>query len=107
MSTRSVMLYGALAIALGAALAACGEMATLPFSAGVGPEPKLPAPNKTLIPTVDIAPAKGWPEGARPVAAPGTSVSAFAKDLKHPRWLYVLPNGDVLVAESAKPAPPP
>ena len=99
-------LCAALAIALGAALAACGEMATLPFSAGVGPDPQLPPPNKTLIPTVDIAPARGWPEGARPTAAPGLQVSAFAKDLRHPRWLYVLPNGDVLVAESAKPTPP-
>ena len=107
MPARAVVVAGALAIAFGAALAACGEMATLPFSAGVGPEPRLPAPNKTLIPTVDIAPAKGWPDGAKPTAAAGTAVSAFAKDLKHPRWLYVLPNGDVLVAESAKPTPPP
>ena len=107
MPARSLMVYGALAMVLGAVLAACGEMATLPFSAGVGPEPQLPPPNKTLIPTVDIAPAKGWPDGVKPTAAPGTAVSAFAKDLKHPRWLYVLPNGDVLVAESAKPTPPP
>src|SRR5688572_11690044 len=107
MPARSAVLLGAVAIALGAALAACGEMATLPFSAGVGPDPQIPAPNKTLIPTVDIAPAKGWPDGAGPKAATGTAVAAFAKDLKHPRWLYVLPNGDVLVAESSKPTPPP
>jgi glucose/arabinose dehydrogenase len=55
---------------------------------------------------VDIAPAKGWPEGAKPTPAAGLQVSAFARDLRHPRWLYVLPNGDVLVAESAKPTPP-
>jgi glucose/arabinose dehydrogenase len=107
MLARTGMIHGALAIALGAVLAACGEMAILPFTAGVGPEPQLPPPSKTLIPTVDIAPAKGWAEGGKPTAAPGTQVSAFAKDLKHPRWLYVLPNGDVLVAESAKPTPPP
>jgi glucose/arabinose dehydrogenase len=107
MISRTFIASGSLAVALGAALAACGEMATLPFSAGVGPDPKLPAPNKTLIPTVDIAPAKGWPEGSTPKAAAGAAVSAFAKDLKHPRWVYVLPNGDVLVAESAKPTPPP
>jgi glucose/arabinose dehydrogenase len=84
----------------------CGEMATQPFSAGVGPDPTLPSPNRTLIPTVNVAPAVGWPEGAKPVPATGTVVSAFAAGLSHPRWLYVLPNGDVLVAESAAPQRP-
>ena len=106
MSARTQVAFGALAVALGALLAACGEMAVLPFSAGVGPDPQLPPPNKTLLPTVDIAPAKGWPDGGKPTAAPGLQVAAFARDLKHPRWVYVLPNGDVLVAESAKPTPP-
>jgi glucose/arabinose dehydrogenase len=88
------------------ALCACGEMATLPESAGVGPDPRLPAPNKTLLPTVHIAPAQGWPEGAKPTAAAGTRVTAFASGLDHPRWLHVLPNGDVLVAESTAPPKP-
>ena len=87
-------------------VAACGEMATLPLSAGIGPSPKLPPPNKTLIPTVNIAPAKGWPPGATPQAAAGMRVAAFARDLDHPRWLYVLPNGDVLVAETNAPPKP-
>jgi len=64
----------------------------------------LPAPQRGLIPTVDIAPAKGWPEGAAPIAAPGLAVTRFADGLAHPRWLHVLPNGDVLVAESNGPA---
>ncbi len=89
---RAAVLAAA-AAALG--IAACSEMAQLPFSAGVGPNPALPPPNKTLFPTVDIAPAKGWPEGGKSVAAAGTKVSAFATGLDHPRWLYVLPNGDV------------
>jgi len=87
-------------------LAGCGEMATLPESAGVGPQPALPPPNPTLIPTVHIAPAKGWPAGATPVAAAGLTVNAYAAGLDHPRWLYVLPNGDVLVAESNGPPRP-
>ena len=87
-----------------AILASCSEMATLPEKAGFGPSPTLPRPNPTLIPTVHIAPAKGWPVGATPIAATGLSVNAFATGLDHPRWLYVLPNGDVLVAESNAPA---
>ena len=88
------------------ALAACGEVATLPVSAGIGLTPTLPPPNKTLIPTVNIAPAKGWPSGTLPQAAAGSRVAAFASDLDHPRWLYVLPNGDVLVAETNAPPKP-
>jgi glucose/arabinose dehydrogenase len=84
-------------------LLACGERATLPLEAGMGPRPTLPAPNPTLIPTVNIAPAKGWPDGAKPAAAAGLSVNAYATGLDHPRWLYVLPNGDVLVAETNAP----
>jgi glucose/arabinose dehydrogenase len=87
-------------------LAGCGEMAALPETAGFGPRPELPPPNPTLFPTVHIAPAKGWPACATPVAAAGLAVDAFATGLDHPRWLYVLPNGDVLVAESNAPARP-
>ena len=93
-------------ILLAAGLAACGETSSLQVSDGTGPSPKLPEPNKTLIPTVNIAPAVGWTEGGKPTAAPGTQVAAFAADLDHPRWLYVLPNGDVLVAETNSPAKP-
>ena len=87
-------------------LAGCGGRATLPPSAGMGPNPTLPPPAQRLIPTVLIAPAKGWPEGATPTAAAGLAVAAFATGLDHPRWLYVLPNGDVLVAESNAPPRP-
>ena len=95
-----------LAAAASLALAACSEVATLPISAGTGPQPTLPAPKSSLIPTVNIAPAKGWPQGATPQAAPGTRVAAFASGLEHPRWLLVLPNGDVLVAETNAPPKP-
>ncbi|MGE8348371.1 PQQ-dependent sugar dehydrogenase [Pseudomonas helleri] len=96
----------AVVIVLAAGLAACGESSTLQVTDGTGPSPTLPAPNKTLIPTVNIAPAVGWAQGTKPVAAQGLQVQAFAEGLDHPRWLYVLPNGDVLVAESNAPAKP-
>ena len=95
-----------LVIALTGGLAACSETSTLQVSDGTGPSPRLPEPNKTLIPTVNIAPAIGWPDGAKPTTAAGTQVAAFAENLDHPRWLYVLPNGDVLVAETNAPPKP-
>ena len=85
------------------ACSACAEQATLSVSQGSGPNPQLPAPNPGLLPTVNIAPAVGWPDGAKPTTLAGTQVSVFAENLDHPRWLYVLPNGDVLVAESNTP----
>ncbi|MCJ8205275.1 sorbosone dehydrogenase family protein [Pseudomonas sp. RGM2987] len=95
-----------LIVALAAGLVACGESSTLQVSDGTGPAPKLPEPNKTLIPTVNIAEAVGWPQGAKPTPAQGLQVDAFAEGLDHPRWLYVLPNGDVLVAETNAPPKP-
>jgi glucose/arabinose dehydrogenase len=55
---------------------------------------------------VHVVTAKGWPEGGKPAAAAGTAVAALARGLDHPRWLYVLPNGDVLVAETNAPERP-
>ena len=102
MSGRRLRRVGALILAL----SACEGAARLPISAGVGPEPALPPPDRGLFPAIEIAEAKGWPAGITPVAAPGTSVAPFATGLDHPRWLYVLPNGDVLVAESNAPPQP-
>lgn len=82
----------------------CSKMTTLPENAGYGSQPILPTPDTSHFPTVNIAPAKGWPTGMTPIAANGLSVRAYVTGLDHPRWLYVLPNGDVLVAESNKPA---
>ena len=87
-------------------LTSCGEVAQFPVAAGVGANPHLPAPNPTLIPTVNIAPAKGWPANGKPLAMLGMAVNVFAIGLDHPRWLYVLPNGDVLVAETNAPTRP-
>jgi glucose/arabinose dehydrogenase len=88
------------------ALTACGEVSTLPTSAGMGSKPILPLPKHKLIPTIKIAPAIGWSSSDKPVAMRGLSVKAFGSGLQHPRWLYVLPNGDVLVAETNAPPKP-
>jgi glucose/arabinose dehydrogenase len=93
-------------LAFAAVLGGCGERATLPFEAGTGPAPVLPPPKRTLIPTVKIAKATGWPPGEAPTPAAGLQVGAFATGLDHPRWVYVLPGGDVLVAETNAPARP-
>lgn len=70
---------------------------------GVGPDPRLPAPQESLVPTVKIAKAVGWLPGQSPTAAGALQVHRFADGLDHPRWIHVLPNGDVLVAEANKP----
>lgn len=100
--SRNLLFAAVAALSLGA----CRESATLTVEDGSGPKPVLPAPKPGLLPTVKIAPAKGWPAGAIPQAAPGLAVSRFTEGLAHPRWLHVLPNGDVLVAESNAPAKP-
>ena len=96
---------GFLFVLVSFALISCGTAARLPVTAGMGPQPTLPKPDKSLIPLVKVVKAKGWPAGATPVSAAGTSVVPFAQGLDHPRWVYVLPNGDVLVGdERAAPA---
>ncbi len=72
----------------------------------IGANPTLPPPEKQTVPIVQIAEAKGWPRNKLPIAADGLSVNAFARGLQHPRWIHVLPNGDVLVAESNAPPRP-
>jgi glucose/arabinose dehydrogenase len=85
-------------------LMGCGGSARLPVEAGMGPNPTLPAPRSSLIPVVKVATAVGWSDGVTPTPATGMLVRAFATRLDHPRWLHVLPNGDVLVAETNAPA---
>ncbi len=87
-------------------LAACGDKADLPITAGQGSNPTLPAAKSMLFPTVKVADTIGWKVGEAPTAAPGLSVAAFATGLAHPRWLFTLPNGDVLVAETSSPPQP-
>jgi glucose/arabinose dehydrogenase len=92
-----------LTIVLVMALAGCAPHGSADPFAGFGPDPPLPAPHTPLIPQVGIPDVVGWPRGAAPKAPAGFRVTRFAEGLDHPRWLYVLPNGDVLAAESAAP----
>ena len=101
---RTILLASCFALTL--PMAGCGDQATVASDQGFGPSPTLPPPNKTLIPTVNIAKAIGWPANAKPVAADGMVVTAFASGLDHPRTLLTLPNGDVLVAETNAPPKP-
>jgi len=86
--------------------AACSNTSGFDEAQGYGPNPTLPEPDTSLIPTIHVVKAVGWADGEQPAAAPGAMVNAFAKGLDHPRWLHVLPNGDVLVAETNAPPRP-
>ena len=94
------------ALASGLGVSGCAQPTAADGLQAVGPQPVLAAPRSALIPTVRIAPAVGWPAGASPQPAAGLAVQAFASGLDHPRWLHVLPNGDVLVAETNAPDRP-
>lgn len=87
----------------GIALAACMKTVA-PVQVAQGVSPEIVKPSSSLLPTVKVAKATGWAEGETPVAADGLKVVAFATGLDHPRWMHVLPNGDVLVAETNAPA---
>jgi glucose/arabinose dehydrogenase len=92
--SRFVALIGAMAILW-------RRMQFVPREQAVGAAPAIPtARPQGSIPTLKMPTAKGWTEGQTPIAAPGLKVNAFATGLKHPRWIYVLPNGDVLTAEA-------
>ena len=93
-------------LAILVATAGCGRAAKLSVTDGTGPTPKLPPPSTSLIPTIKVATRVGWTGDAAPRAGDGLAVNAFARDLDHPRWLHVLPNGDVLVAETNAPPRP-
>ena len=105
MRTVQVWIRCVLAVSLIGSVA-CGARAKLSVLEGTGANPVLPPPNGSLIPLVHVVDAKGWGPDEAPDAAPGSAVVAFARDLEHPRWLHVLPNGDVLVAETNAPPRP-
>ncbi|MFD1950874.1 PQQ-dependent sugar dehydrogenase [Sphingomonas arantia] len=83
-----------------------GTTAKLDLAQTQGTKPEIPEPTTSWIPTVNIAPAVGWKAGEAPTPAAGLAVNDFAAGLDHPRWMLLLPNGDVLVAETNKPPKP-
>jgi glucose/arabinose dehydrogenase len=87
---------------ISAALAATATIGEAQTSTGYGPTPALPPPD-TSHRAARFAPVVGWPPGVTPRAIAGFRVALYADRLRNPRWLYVLPNADVLVAESANP----
>ncbi len=103
--SRFVIIFAMLAVVFGVGWFALtrGDTAQLPLQSVTGPRPRIDAPRVQYIPTVDIARPIGWEDGAMPVPAAGLAVKPFARGLDHPRWLYELPNGDVLVAETNSP----
>jgi glucose/arabinose dehydrogenase len=108
-TTKKKLLIALPVVLIVAAVAALYVLATrehaeIAFAKVTGPTPELSEPRETLLPTLAVAKAVGWKAGEKPVAARGLSVAAFAEGLTHPRWIYVLPNGDVLVSESNSPA---
>jgi glucose/arabinose dehydrogenase len=86
--------------------ASCAGPAKLQVAQGMGSSPQIPDPRPGLLPTIKVADAISWPASVTPIAAPGLAVRAFATGLDHPRWISVLPNGDVLVAETNGPVRP-
>jgi len=97
-----------LAVVLSAVLclAGCGESAPDPKTQ-IGAKPDLPALQQYLIPPMHIAPVVGWQQGEKPAVPDGLQINALATGLQHPRSLYVLPNGDILVVESKAPGTEP
>jgi glucose/arabinose dehydrogenase len=95
---------GAVAAMLALSLAACASTTEDIGDTGLGPRPELPSPQTSLLPTINIAPVQTRPSQSIPIAPPGFTVTAFASGLEHPRWVYPLPDGDLLVAESNAPA---
>ncbi len=106
MRAHTFVITGGVILVVASSIAACGERGTQPLEAGIGPSPALPPPHATLLPTINIARATRWAAGVTPTAAPGLRVAALAQGLDHPRWLAVLPNNDILVAETNAPKRP-
>lgn len=106
MKLRRILIAGVAVVAVAAIAlwwASRPDTARLAVNDVTGWVPKITPARQESFPTVNVAEATGWPQGARPSVATGLTIQAFARDLDHPRWLLSLPNGDVLVAETNSP----
>src|SRR4051812_27336931 len=99
------LLQGTLAVTSVLTLVACGEPAGDPRDQ-YGSDPKLPEPHQYLVPPMKVFASRGWHPGETPAVPAGLHIQAFATDFLHPRIVYPLPNGDVLVVESNGPKGP-
>jgi len=102
--TTMTWLAGALVLCGATGALAASEEAPFDTSAQIGSNPKLPEPQQSLLPSMHLAKVVGWKDGETPTVAPGLKIEALATGLQHPRSIYVLPNGDILVVESKSPA---
>ena len=93
-------IFGRMVALIGAATVLLRRREAAAYQPALGSTPAIPAAKPQGIPTLKMPTAKGWSPGQTPAAAPGLKVNAFATGLRHPRWIHVLPNGDVLVAEA-------
>lgn len=97
------ILGSALAIALIASISGCNEHASYDSAQQAGANPPLPAVKNFFVPPMQVPERAGWQNGATPKVADGLKIESIATGLGHPRQVYVLPNGDILVAESNSP----
>jgi glucose/arabinose dehydrogenase len=88
-------IFSHLVALIGAAMILLRRLDGGSHEADLGSAPAIPAAKPQAIPTLKMPTARGWTQGQTPVAAPGLKVNAFASGLKHPRWMHLLPNGDV------------
>ncbi len=104
MSARTTKAFAlALFCVTALALAGCNDNDSFDIGSQIGPNPKLPDPQQYLFPPMHLAKVVGWKEGEKPTVAKGLKIEALATGLQHPRSIYVLPNGDILVVESKAP----
>ncbi len=100
---RNFLVIGAIALVGGGIWATRPDVAQIAIDRVMGPRPEIVPARVQTLPTIAIAEPVGWPAGTAPTPAAGLKVARFAEGLDHPRWLYVLANGDVLVAETNSP----
>jgi glucose/arabinose dehydrogenase len=103
MTDRRNSLFPIAAAGILLVLTACDDGSNFDVSSQIGPDPVLPEPSPDLLPDMKIAEVVGWGDGQKPTAPQGLAVTAYATDLSHPRTVYTLPNGDVLVVQSRGP----